>query len=169
MNVPNSKVFCIASCNTKIAHVDRTDKIISRKKNTDKYKERSGGSYHDCPLTRRIAATVMPRAMAKTVRTMSAMRHLHAHFFSAFRRWAIKACFSASVFSGNHAAGSADGARRGERRIKAPSIQKGGNKKPNLKRYMASVTGSAFRVYSGGLTYGGGSIWLSEIEIRRSC
>ena len=31
-------------------------------------------------------------------------------------------------------------------------------RKPNLKRYFASVIGSADFVYSGGSTYGGGAI-----------
>ena len=88
---------------------------------------------------------------------------------SALRISTIICCRSASVFSGIHAGIESDVAgssRKGERRVNALNIQNGGTmnklmsiviarrkilQNPNLRRYIASVTGLAYGVHSGRL------------------
>lgn len=76
------------------------------------------------------------------MRMQSAIRHLRAHLTSTVRILETICCFSAEVFSGNHAAGSEDedegsGARNGVKRMRAPIIQKGGNTVKEMVRFNA--------------------------------
>lgn len=73
---------------------------------------------------------------ARRVKVMSAPRQRFAHLSSTLRSFSMIACLSASVFSGIQAGVSSvdpAGSRRGERRMKAPKIQKGGNTRVKTK------------------------------------
>lgn len=119
----------------------------------------------------------MADEVAMMMRIMKAQRHLFAHLSSTWRMSAMICLRSSSVFSGIQAGIESvveAGSRKGESKMKAPKNQKGGNtthqdqgegvmsvkkkkvhqnrnlQNPNLKRYMASVTGSgAWSEYSG--------------------
>jgi len=82
---------------------------------------------------------------ATTARMRDAHKHLFAHFLSVRLNNSMSSCLSASVFVGSQLSG----ALSGERRTMIPANQKSGNKKPNLKRYMARVGGSATAEYDG--------------------
>ena len=109
------------------------------------------------------------RTTATTTKTDTASRHRFAHFTSVRRIDSISSSRSISDFDSSQSGG----ADRGESRIRAPATQKRGNtaarsgqhwpttktwvkgysRKPNLKRYIASVGWSDTGVYAGGSTH----------------
>lgn len=109
--------------------------------NIGKWKvEDEGGDY-----LRKRKNAVIAAAMAMTRKREKAAKHLVAHFLSVLLNNWISSSLSASVLVGSQFSG----AWSGEMRMKVPASQNKGNRKPNLKRYMASVGGSATEAYDG--------------------